>query len=31
MKVMNAFMSAFIDAKKPPNITFDELAPGEGE
>jgi biopolymer transport protein ExbD len=31
MKVMNAFMSAFLDANKPPNITFDELAPGEGE
>jgi biopolymer transport protein ExbD len=31
MKVMNAFMSAFLDAKKAPNITFDELAPGEGE
>jgi len=31
MKVMNAFMNAFIDAKKPPNITFEELVPGEGE
>jgi hypothetical protein len=31
MKVMNAFMRAFLDANKPPNITFDELAPGEGE
>jgi biopolymer transport protein ExbD len=31
MKVMNAFMSAFLDAKKPPNITFEELVPGEGE
>jgi len=31
MKVMNAFMNAFIDAKKPPNITFEELGPGEGE
>jgi len=31
MKVMNAFMNAFIHAKKTPNITFDELLPGEGE
>jgi len=31
MKVMNAFMNAFAHAKKPPNISFDELAPGEGE
>ena len=31
MKVVNAFMNAFIHAKKPPNITWDELAPGEGE
>jgi len=31
MKVMNAFMNAFIDAKKPPSITFEELGPGEGE
>jgi biopolymer transport protein ExbD len=31
MTVMNAFMNAFIHAKKPPNITFDELVPGEGE
>jgi biopolymer transport protein ExbD len=31
MSVMNAFMNAFVHAKKPPNITFDELAPGEGE
>ncbi len=31
MKVMNAFMNAFVQAKKPPNITFDELVPGEGE
>jgi hypothetical protein len=29
--VMNAFMNAFIHAKKPPNITWDELGPGEGE
>jgi biopolymer transport protein ExbD len=31
MKVMNAFMNAFIRSKKPPNITFEELIPGEGE
>jgi biopolymer transport protein ExbD len=31
MKVMNAFMNAFIHSKKPPNITFEELIPGEGE
>ncbi len=31
MTVMNSFMNAFAHAKKPPNITFDELAPGEGE
>lgn len=31
MTVMNAFMNAFIHAKKPPNITFEELVPGEGE
>jgi biopolymer transport protein ExbD len=31
MKVMNAFMNAFQHAKKPANITFEELAPGEGE
>jgi biopolymer transport protein ExbD len=31
MKVMNAFMNAFLHAKKPPNITFEELVPGEGE
>ena len=31
MRVMNAFMNAFAKAKKPPNITFDELVPGEGE
>jgi biopolymer transport protein ExbD len=31
MKVMNAFMNAFIHAKKTPNISFDELVPGEGE
>ncbi|MFI5454384.1 MAG: ExbD/TolR family protein [Isosphaerales bacterium] len=30
MKVMNAFMNAFLHAKKPPNITFEELVPGEG-
>jgi biopolymer transport protein ExbD len=31
MKVMNAFMNAFLHANKPPNITFEELVPGEGE
>ncbi len=31
MKVMNAFMNAFLHAKKPPNITFEEMGPGEGE
>ena len=31
MRVMNAFMNAFAHAKKPPNISFDELVPGEGE
>jgi biopolymer transport protein ExbD len=29
MKVINAFSNAFNRAKKPPNISFDELAPGE--
>jgi biopolymer transport protein ExbD len=31
MKVINAFSNAFTHAKKPPSISFDELAPGEGE
>ena len=31
MRVVNAFMNAFSKAKKPPNISWDELAPGEGE
>ncbi len=31
MSVVNAFMNAFTKAKKPPNITWDELVPGEGE
>ncbi len=31
MTVINAFTNAFIHAKKPPNITFEELVPGEGE
>jgi biopolymer transport protein ExbD len=31
MRVMNAFMNAFAKAKKPPSISMDELAPGEGE
>ena len=29
--VINAFMNAFTKAKKPPSISMDELAPGEGE
>lgn len=31
MKVINAFSNAFNRAKKPPNISFDEVAPGEGQ
>jgi biopolymer transport protein ExbD len=31
MRVVNAFMNAFTKAKKPPNISWDELVPGEGE
>lgn len=31
MKVINAFSNAFIRAKKPPNISFGELEPGEGQ
>jgi biopolymer transport protein ExbD len=31
MKVINAFSNAFNRAKKPPNISFDELTPGEGQ
>ena len=31
MKVINAFSNAFHRAKKPPNISFDELAPGEAQ
>jgi biopolymer transport protein ExbD len=31
MKVINAFSNAFSRAKKPPNISFDELPPGEGQ
>jgi biopolymer transport protein ExbD len=31
MRVMNSFMTAFVHAKKPPNISFDEWVPGEGE
>jgi biopolymer transport protein ExbD len=31
MKVVNAFSNAFTHAKKPPNISFEELAPGEGQ
>jgi biopolymer transport protein ExbD len=31
IRVVNAFMDAFIKAKKPPNIAWEELVPGEGE
>ena len=31
MKVINAFSNAFTRAKKPPNISFDELTPGEAQ
>ena len=31
MKVINAFSNAFARAKKPPNISFDELTPGEAQ
>ncbi len=31
IRVVNAFMNAFSKAKKPPNISWDELIPGEGE
>jgi biopolymer transport protein ExbD len=31
MKVINAFSNSFIRAKKPPNIAFEELAPGEAQ
>lgn len=31
MKVINAFSNAFSRAKKPPNISFDETMPGEGQ
>ncbi len=31
MKVINGFSNAFNRAKKPPNISFDELTPGEGQ
>jgi biopolymer transport protein ExbD len=31
MRVVNAFMDAFSKAKKPPSISWEELAPGEGE
>ena len=31
MKVVNAFSNAFTHAKKPPNISFDELEAGEGQ
>jgi hypothetical protein len=31
MQVINAFSNAFVRAKKEPKLSFDELAPGEGE
>jgi len=31
MKVINAFMNAFADAKKEPKLSFDEIGPSEGE
>ncbi|MHB1560847.1 MAG: ExbD/TolR family protein [Isosphaeraceae bacterium] len=31
MKVVNAFSNAFIRAKKEPNISFDQLQPGEAQ
>jgi biopolymer transport protein ExbD len=31
MKVINGFSNAFNRAKKPPNIAFEELAPGDGQ
>ena len=31
MKVINAFSNAFVHAKKEPKLSFEELAPGEGE
>jgi len=30
MRVINVFSEAFIRAKKPPKLSFDELQPGEG-
>ncbi len=31
MRVINAFSDAFVRAKKPPKLSFDELQPGESE
>jgi biopolymer transport protein ExbD len=31
MKVINAFSNAFVKAKKDPKLSFEELAPGEGD
>jgi biopolymer transport protein ExbD len=31
VKVINAFSNAFVHAKKEPKLSFEELAPGEGE
>jgi biopolymer transport protein ExbD len=31
VKVINAFSNAFVNAKKEPKLSFDELIPGEGE
>ncbi len=31
MRVINAFSNAFVNAKKTPKLSFDELGPGEGE
>ena len=31
MRVINAFSNAFVSAKKPPKLSFDEWVPGEGE
>jgi biopolymer transport protein ExbD len=31
MKVINAFMNAFVHSKKEPKLSFDELVPMEGE
>jgi biopolymer transport protein ExbD len=31
IRVVNAFMNAFSKARKPPNISWEEVIPGEGE